>query len=389
MNEFDFSKIINRKGTYSTQWDYIADRFGRADLLPFTISDMDFETSPAIKEAVVARASHGVFGYSRWNHDEFKNAIISWYQNRFGVLIDGKMLAFSPTIIYGVAQLIERFSNEGDGVIVQAPGYDAFFNTVVGLKRKVLQNNLVYDEGRAEIDFEGFEKLAKQAKIVLLCNPHNPTGRAWTEAELKKIMQIVRENDLAIISDDAHQDIVYEPNKFISLAKVWGDYQKAVLLSSTAKGFNTASLGGAYAIFNSQKEKDFFLTELKVRGLSSAPVLFISALIAAYTKSQSWLEAFTVVAKNNLAYIDNFLKTKLPTAKMTIPQATYFAWINMSGFNLSSEQIQDKLINKGKVAIMSGKLYKQENPTYLRLNAACPLSKIEDGMDRIYKALND
>jgi cystathionine beta-lyase len=381
---FDFDKVIDRKGTYCTQWDYIADRFGAGDLLPFTISDMDFETAPSIKNALIKRVEHGVFGYSRWNNDDFKNAVKNWFSKRFDADINTDMIAYSPSIIYAVSKLIERYSKENDGVIVQKPGYDGFYTMLSGLKRKVLDNDLIYDENAiAQIDFNALESLAKQAKIILLCNPHNPTGRLWTQNELAQIFDIAKRNNLYIISDDAHQDIVFKPNKHCPISKVWGDYEKAAIITSTAKGFNTASLGGAYAIFNSAADKKWFIDDLKARGLSSAPILFIISLIAAYTSGQNWLDECVDAIENNLRFIDNFLKSELKEIEMSIPQASYFAWLNAGKLKLSSKQIQEKLINKGKIAIMSGDIYRQFDPPYLRLNAGCPLSKIKDAMTRI------
>jgi len=387
MQEFDFQKATNRKGTYSVQWDYIERIFGYPDLLPFSIADMDFETAPVVKEALLKRVRHGVFGYSVWDNDDFKSAIALWYKNQFATDINKEALVYSPSIVYSVSALIEKYSQKGGSVILQTPAYNCFFDTISGLGRKLINNPLIYDsDGQAHIDFGLLSKQAKEADIILLCSPHNPTGRVWNKDELSQIMEIAIKNDIAIISDDAHQDIVYAPNRFTPLAEIWGDYPKAAILTSITKGFNTASICGSYILFNAQKDKQDFLKELQVRGFST-PVLFTTALVAAYTQGQAWLKALVETLKNNMIYIDDFLKKNLPQIKMAIPQGTYLAWLNTQGLNLSSKEIQERLIKKGKLAISDGRIFHQDTP-YLRLNAGCPLSKIEDGMERLLKSFS-
>jgi cystathionine beta-lyase len=388
MEQFDFSKGADRRGTYSTQWDYIADRFGRDDLLPFTISDMDFEVAPSIKAALQQRVGHGVFGYSRWNHADFKGAVSGWFKKRFNAVVNEEAIAYSPSIIYSLSRLIEYYSEKGDGVIMQLPAYDAFFTTVNGLERRVMGNRLIYDaEGTAQIDFDELEELAKTAKVLLICNPHNPTGRVWSRDELARMMAVAVKYKLAVISDDAHMDIIYAPYRYTPITEVWGSYKKAALITSTAKGFNTASLGGSYIIFNDAVDREFFMADLKVRGLSSAPILGIIAVIAAYTTAGAWLDAFNKAMYANLEFTRDYLRAHLPSVSMAKPQGTYFAWLNAGALGLNAAEMQRRLIEKGRVAIMDGSVYRQDNPLYLRLNVACPHSKLEDGLRRLVLSL--
>lgn len=388
METFDFITPVERRGTYSTQWDFVADRFGQADLLPFTISDMDFKAAPALIEAARSRVDHGVFGYSRWNHADYKNAIAHWFASRFNTAIATEMLAYSPSIIYSLARLLELHTQEGAGVIVQTPGYDAFFGALNGLKRKLLANPLRYGaRGEAQIDFDHLERLAPQAQALILCSPHNPTGRVWSEAELQRLLEIAKRHNLLLLSDEAHMDIVFAPHRHTPLAKLWGSYAKAVLLASTAKGFNAASLGGSYLLFNDAALRQAFMDDLKARGLSSPPVLAIVALIAAYTQCAPWLEAALSAIEGNLRFIDGFIKENLPKMAFAMPQGCYFAWMNAGGFGLADTELQRKLVHIGRLAIMDGSVYRQTDPPYLRLNAACPLSKVEEAMRRMAKAL--
>lgn len=188
----NFDEIKDRRGTYCTQWDYVKDRFGKEGLLPFTISDMDLESPEEIAEALVKRINHKIFGYSRWNHDDFKNSIENWYKKRFSCEINKDWIVYSPSVIYAVSKFVEMKSEKGDGVLINTPGYDGFFKMILGNERRIISSPLKNINGKYEIDFEDFEKKCREVKIFLLCSPHNPVGKVWTEKELAKIIEICK-----------------------------------------------------------------------------------------------------------------------------------------------------------------------------------------------------
>lgn len=388
MNSVDFNQNINRMGTFCTQWDYIADRFGKSDILPFSISDMDFEVAPAIKKAVAKRVEHGVFGYSRWNHDEFKNAIVKWFDKRFNTTINPNFVAYSPSIIYSLAQLIEDYTSEGDGIIIHLPTYTDFCTITESQKRVVLKSQLTYDdEGRVAINFDELEELAKKAKMLIWCSPHNPTGRVWSLAETTKMMDIAKKYNLFVISDDAHMDIMNNSYKHTPIAKIWSDYANAAIITSTAKGFNTPSLGGSYAIFNNQTYRDNFINKQKLRGLGSPAILGVIATISAYNDCDDWINNLNNYITNNYLYVRDYFKDNFSQLSLAKQEGTYFAWINVSKLGLSGTEIQKKLVEIGKVGIMGGHTYFEKDGSYLRLNLAAPKSKIEDGLKRLTKSL--
>lgn len=383
-----FDEVKDRRGTYCTQWDYVKDRFGKDDLLPFTISDMDLESPEEIVDALIKRINHRIFGYSRWNHDDFKNSIEGWYNKRFDFQINKEWIIYSPSVIYAVSKFIEMKSNKGDGVLINTPGYDGFFKVIGDNERKLLTSPLKKVENGYEIDFDDFESKCRESKIFLLCSPHNPTGKVWTENELKKMIEICKKHNVFIISDEIHMDIIYrgKHNPILSQA---GDYiDNIVLCTSASKTFNIPALCGSYLFITNQNDRDEFLRILKNRdALSSPSILAVIATITAYDKCGYWVDELVKYTENNIKYVKEYLERNIPVLKCEIPQGSYFAWIDFSGLGISNEEFQRYLIDIGGVAIMPGLTYGEEGRYFLRLNVGCSIKKVEDGLQRIEKTV--
>ncbi|MCU4716184.1 pyridoxal phosphate-dependent aminotransferase [Bacillus cereus] len=386
-----FDTVINRLGTHCTQWDYIQDRFGEKDLLPFSISDTDFQCPPEILEALRNRLEHGIFGYTRWNHQDFKGAIQHWYQRRFSTKINEDWIIYSPAVIYSISKLIENLTVEGDHVVVQTPAYDAFFKLVEDNKRIFSENRLLCDNNKYSIDFRDLEcKLSHpHAKVFLLCSPHNPTGRVWTKKELKEMIALCKKHQVYIISDEIHMDIVRKPNVHIPIINVAENLDDVCICTSASKTFNIPGLGGSYVIIPNQKIKRKFLVTLKNKdGLSSTSILGATGLIAAYLKGEQWVDALNIYIEKNMELVKEFLDKHLTSVHLEIPESTYLAWIDISGLPYTNEQIQDALIHNGKVAIMPGEIYGENGKGFLRMNVGCPSSKVIDGLQRFKKAID-
>lgn len=384
----DFDKIIDRRGTYCTQWDYVKDRFGKDNLLPFTISDMDFECPKEITDALIKRVNHKIFGYSRWNNDDFKNSIENWYKKRFNFQIDKESIIYSPSVIYSVSKLIEMKSQKGDYILVNTPAYDGFFKVITGNQRVVLTSPLKKSSEKYEIDFEDFEEKCKESKIFIFCSPHNPVGRVWNKEEIHNIISICKKYNVFIISDEIHMDIVYE-KKHIPILSVYKDYNKNIALcTSASKTFNISSLGVTYILITNKKDKDEFLNILKNKdALSSPPILGIIATMEGYNKCEYFVDELVKYVKNNINYIIDYIKENKLKLKCYIPEASYFAWIDFFKLGLSDEEFQKYLINIGEVAIMPGTIYGIDGTSYLRINAACSFKKIKECMIRIEKTV--
>ncbi|MBF0034449.1 pyridoxal phosphate-dependent aminotransferase [Citrobacter freundii] len=385
---FDFSKVVDRHGTWCTQWDYVADRFGSADLLPFTISDMDFATAPCILEALTQRLSHGVLGYSRWKNDEFLAAISHWFLTRHNTQIDPQSLVYGPSVIYMVSELIRQWSSAGDAVVIHTPAYDAFYKAIEGNQRQVCAVGL---EKRADgwvCDMVALEKALSrpESKILLLCSPQNPTGKVWTRDELETMAELCQRHGVKVISDEIHMDMVWGDQPHIPWSNVARD--SWALLTSGSKSFNIPALTGAYGIIEDAQSRNDYLSALKGRdGLSSPAVLALSAHIAAYQQGASWLDALREYLASNLHYVARELNAAFPELNWQVPQSTYLAWIDLRPLKIDDHALQDALIHQQKVAIMPGYTYGEEGRGFVRLNAGCPRSKLEKGVQGLINGI--
>lgn len=383
-----FDEPINRKGTQCTQWDYVEDRFGEKNLLPFTISDTDFKVPAAVEAALIKRMQHPVFGYTRWNHNEFKQAVCKWYSERFNSMIKSDWLVYSPSVMYSVKQLVTLLSEPGDGIIIQTPAYDAFYKMIKENKRKIVPNALIYDGKSYRIDFEELTRLMAQPenKVLLLCSPHNPTGRVWQKDELQRIIELAKTHDVFIISDEIHMDIVRKGQRHQPIIDLL--QENVALVTSGSKTFNFPGLIYSYGIIPDPKLRERFLTQLKeADGLSSTSIFGMTATIAAYDNESKWVDQLNDYLDGNIAYVIAYLQEHHPELVVTKSEATYLMWIDCTALGLTMVELQQRMIRKGKVAIMSGEIYGKEGRNFLRLNIGCSREKLIDGLKRFTLSL--
>ena len=386
---FDFSTVVDRHGTWCTQWDYVADRFGAPDLLPFTISDMDFATAPCITDALHQRINHGVFGYSRWKNDEFLAAVAHWFHQRFNSHIDIETIVYGPSVIYMVSELIRLWSAPGDGVVVHTPAYDAFYKAIEGNGRHVVPVEMEKHASGWLGNMAALEAaLAKpENRILLLCSPQNPTGKVWTREELTHMAELCARHNVAVISDEIHMDMVWGGHRHTP----WNEVARGkwALLTSGSKSFNIPALTGAYGLIGEEESRNGYLSALKGRdGLSSPSVLALTAHIAAYQQGAPWLDALRHYLEENLLYIAQELNSAFPKLNWQPPEATYLAWVDLRPLNIDDRALQKVLIEHQKVAIMPGYTYGNEGNGFVRLNAGCPRSKLELGVKRLIAGIN-
>lgn len=382
-----FDTAINRKGTYCTQWDYVEDRFGEADLLPFTISDTDFMVPEEVLETLKERMNHPVFGYTRWNHHELKEAIKQWYQSRFDTLLEEEWIMYTPTVIYAVSTLIQMLTKKGEGVVLQTPAYDAFFKVIQDNDRLLVENPLIYEENQYRIDFTDLEdKLARpENKVLLLCSPHNPTGRVWKQWELEKIVALCRQYSIFLLSDEIHMDILGRGQRHIPITRF--NYEQVAIVTSGTKTFNFPGLTFAYALIPNLGLREHFQRKLKnADGLSSTNVFGMLATMSAYRYCSHWVDELNHYLESNQRYVKAFIQEKLPDVKVVDLEATYLMWLDISKAVSDIPLLREKLISVGKVAIMDGSIYGGNGHQFLRLNIGCPKSKLVDGLDRMLKS---
>ncbi|WP_406732907.1 MalY/PatB family protein [Vibrio scophthalmi] len=392
---FDFSAPTNRLNTYSTQWDYVGDRFGFSDLLPFTISDMDFASAPCITEALQQRLDHGIFGYSRWNHADFKQSICHWFTSQYQTELNEESLVYGPSVMYIISRLIQLWSKPGDGILYFDPAYDAFKPIIESAERIAIPSPLqaiprsAQDAQRSDyqINWSLLEQQAADPNctILLLCNPHNPTGKVWTQEELSKIAEITQRHKLCVISDDIHMDICFEP--YTPWTKVAQDNRWA-LVSSASKSFNVPALSGAYAAIGCEQTKQAYLEILKLTdGLSSPSIFGVIATMSAYREGAPWLGELKEYLGKNLEWVAERLNQAFPQLNFCPPQGTYLAWIDLTPLGIDMDTLQHALIHDHKIAIMRGDAYGPLGRNHLRFNVGCQRSKVEQGLEGLIKAI--
>lgn len=384
MGKINFNEIINRKGTYSTQWDYIKDRFGRDDILPFSISDTDFRAPKEIIEAVRELVDFGIYGYTRWNHDDFVNSIKNHYKNYYGDDISDTYVAYSPSVLFSIAILFEVLSKTNDSVVTFNPMYDAFFKVVENNNRNLTKVDLNFDNGEFSFDEEELEHKIMNSQILLLCSPHNPTGKVWTPDEISYMINLCEKHDVWIIADEIHADMVHDTN-FTSLFGTTSSYEKLVVVSSASKTFNTPSLGGSYAIFKSMQTQQDFIELLRNKYfVNSASLPGIKSLMVGYDECDYYIEELKAYIYDNYLYAKERLESINSKIKVTNLHSTYLMWIKIDEL-CDTNTLSENLINYGKVGIMSGSVYGDSR--FLRLNIGCPRAKLEEGLNRVEKTL--
>ncbi|MEU2653928.1 MalY/PatB family protein [Streptomyces sp. NPDC007325] len=381
---YDFDEARDRTGTWSVQWDGIADRFGVSGLLPFTISDMDFASPPEVLDALRDRVGHGVFGYTDWRlggTDGFREAIRHWYATRYGTAVDTEALVYAPSVLNQVSQLLRMWTRPGDGIVTHTPTYDGFRKVVTGLGRE-LRGVPVGDPAALE------RELARpDSTMLLLCSPHNPTGRVWTEAELTEFGRLARRHGVPVVSDEIHADLTTEGNRhipWVRIAEAGGDRRWALVTSGT-KAFNFPALSGSYGFLGDPEERAAFVRRMETgEGLASPAVLSLTAHIAAYRHGAPWLDALRGYVAGTMAMIGERLAGGLPGVDWRPPQAGYLAWIDLRPLGIDDDRLQEELVATEKVAIMPGATY--GTPGFVRLNVGCPRAKAEQGVDALVRA---
>lgn len=385
MKHYDFDTVVNRYGTYSTQWDYVKDRFGKSGLLPFTISDMDFKVPDGVSKVIIDAAKKGLFGYTRWNNPDLKSAITNWFGKRYNSKIDPNWIVYSPSVIFTLAKLLWQFSSKGDNVLTFSPCYDAFIKTVESNQR-----NLIEFDINKGIDWNKLEEVIQiqHPKIFLLCNPENPLGIVWSKEQIEKIVELCNAYHMNIISDEIHMDIARKGVVTTTLADYFSKLTvHSAVITSFTKAFNTPSLIFSYALLPDQLDKLEFLKVLKSENaLSSCSYLGMLAIIDCYNNEENWLNQLNDYIDGNFVYTQKVLKKELKL-DYKIPDATYLTWIDISPLNISMNELQKNLVNEQSVAIMDGRVYGNGGANHLRFNEGAPRKKIEDGLARLIKGI--
>lgn len=376
---------VNRQGTYTTKYDDAKKKFGHDDLLPLWVADMDLASPKCVQETIQKRAAHPLYGYTVYP-PRYYEAIQAWMKKRFDWNIEQEWIVPCYGVVPSLNFAISAYSDEGDGIIVQTPIYPPFVSSVKHKKRKVLDNTLVYKEGRYQIDFEDFKSKAKEAKLFLLCSPHNPTSRAWDKEELEKLIEICLAYDVLIIADEIHADVVYE-----KIHHSIGSFEKmmhhCVVLNAPSKTFNIAGLNTSYAIIPDDSLRQQYSAEQDKSGITNGNPFGIEALMSAYEEGEVWLDALKVHLHQNIAYVKQFLETHDLPIYAVPTEATFLMWLDCRQMALSQEDLLDFFYHKAKLGLNDGESFGDKGKGFMRLNIGTDLQTLQRAMAQLFTAI--
>lgn len=402
MDGTGFDELHERRGTQSIKWS-LGEKDGawveypigpdegpeNVELLPMWLADMDFPTAPAVIEAMQRRLDHGIFGYTALD-DEFYEAVISWEQRRHGWTIDRDWIVTNSGVMPAINLMIQTFTDSGDGVIVQPPVFHPIPQAVVLNGRRLVTNPLRFANGRYEMDLADLETKAASGstRMMLLCSPHNPVGRVWTPEELRTVADICAQNDLLLVSDEIHGDLTHSWSHFRSVGSLGAQHLGGLAVcTSPSKAFNLPGLKTSLTIIPDDNLREAYLTTLRNQNeLFGANLFGITAVKAAYTAGEQWLESLLDYLADNVGFVESYLADRLPHLRLVRPDALYLLWIDCRALNLSGADLDARLRDAG-VWVEQGATYGIEGDGFIRMTIACPRSVLEKAMKRVEQAL--
>ena len=385
----DFDFLVNRKNTDCAKWDGLKDIYGRDDILPLWVADMDFKSSPKIIEAIIERAKHGVFGYP-FSSTKIFQSFMDWNIKRNHLDISEKWILTCPGVVTAFCFGILAFTKEGDGVMIQTPVYPPFHSSVKDNNRVMIQNELVEKDGYYTIDFEDFEKkiIDNNVKLFILCNPHNPVGRVWSKEELGKMAEICLKHDVKIFSDEIHSDLIFRGNKFTSILSLDEKYRKIIAVAmSPSKTFNIAGLYSSIVLIPDEGMRDKYNKISQSLHIGKLNIFGFTAMEAAYKYGEEWLEEVMDYIEENSEYMEDFIRENMPDIKYRKPEGTYLGWLDFRKVLPKAEDLNNLLVNKAKVALNNGISFGENGEGFARINLGCPRSILTDALNRIKDSL--
>lgn len=388
--EYDFSRPTDRRGTDSYKWDSAPE----ADIIPLWVADMDFETFPAITEALQRRVAHGIFGYTRVP-EAYYEAVCRWFGKRHGWHINREDIIYTSGVVPAVSAVIKALTLPGDQVIVQGPVYNCFFSSIRNNGCETVSNSLIYnkEELRYEIDFDDLERKLKheRARLMLLCNPHNPGGRVWTRDELTRVAELCRKYGVRVVSDEIHCELTLYDNEYVPFGSLPDELSRdSITCCSPSKAFNTAGLQIANIVCRDAEVRNRIDRAININEVCDVNPFGVIALQAAYSdEGYEWLTQLRKYISANYDLLLERFARELPKCKVMRMEGTYLAWIDCSELHIPSDEIEEMLMHENKVWVNAGSMYGAEGAAFIRINMACTSELLNEGITRIVNGLGD
>lgn len=387
--KYDFDEQIDRRNTNSAKFDEMDALFG-SDVMHLGVADMDYRSPKPIIEAMQNIVEKGVFGYTIWP-ENYEELVSQWMKRRYGQETKNEWIVFSPRINMALNMAVETFTNEGDGIVLHTPAYTALQNAVEKYHRVMIESPLVLENGRYKMDFQQLrrnldEKKAQGvcAKIMLLCNPHNPTGRVWEIEELRQVVDICKEYDLLLISDEIHEDFVKKGHKFVSCLHFQEDLQgRMIVCNSITKTFNVPGVILSNLLIPDQGIRERMKETMDRWGLHNPNIFAAGIMEAAYTQCDEWIEQVNAYLDENYEFLKKYLEKNMPELEVIPSEGTYMAWVQTEKLQISPEELEKFFIEDAKVSVYMGSRYGKHTDSFIRINIATSRSYLQEALERI------
>ena len=389
LEKINFNIVVNRKNTNCLKYDFAVRRGRPENVLPLWVADMDFKVAPEITQAIEKRVAHGIFGYSEVKEEYFE-AVAAWMEQKHGWHVKEDWLVKTPGVVFALAMAVQAFTEPGDAVIIQQPVYYPFSEVIADNGRRIVDNTLeLKEDGKYHINFEDFEQKVKEnhVKLFLLCSPHNPVGRVWTKEELKKIAAICSKYDVIVVSDEIHEDFVFNGKHQVFADLSEDAKNRTITCTAPSKTFNLAGLQVSNIWIANPKLREKFKKQIAAAGYSQLNTLGLTACEAAYRYGGEWHAELLGYLKSNLNFLREFLQTRLPEVKLIEPEGTYLVWLDFGSLGLTEEQREELLTKKAGIWLDSGAIFGAAGEGFERINIACPRSILKDALERIERAV--
>lgn len=383
--KYDFNEIIPRRHTNSYKWDSATDE----DVLPLWVADMDFRTAPPVVEALQKRVEHGIFGYTKVP-SAYYEAITNWFARRHGWQIDKDWIIYTSGVVPALSAIIKALTKPSDRVLVQTPVYNCFFSSIRNNNCEVVDNPLIYTNRTYHIDFTNLERLTADpnVKLMLLCNPHNPAGRVWTREELTRLGEICLRNNVIVVADEIHCELVYPGHTYTPFASISKTFlMNSVTCTSPSKAFNLAGLQIANIISADEEVLMRIDKAININEVCDVNPFGVEALMAAYNNGEEWLEELKHYLAENYSYLKEYFNEHLPQFPVTTLEGTYLVWVNCSVLQQRSKDIVETLLKEEKLWVNEGSMYGEAGNSFIRINIACSREVLTDGLNRLMNGL--
>ena len=385
---YNFDKIIERRHTNSVKYD--GDKANHPRMIPMWVADMDFETLPEVKEALMKRTQHGIFGYAGVS-DEYLDATIGWLKRRHHFEVEKDWIVTTPGVVTALKLAVRAYTNPKDKILIFKPVYYPFDASIKLNDREIVENPLIYKDHHYDVDFELFEKTIQEQdiKMVILCNPHNPIGKVWTKEELYQMGMICKKYHVYVISDEIHMDFIYPGYTHIPFYNVDESFKDfSIICTAPSKTFNLAALQTSNIIIANKEMRDAFIKEKDKSGVNNPNIFGLDACQAAYTYGDKWVDELVEYLKGNIEYVDRFLKERLPELHLVKPEGLYLIWIDMRSLNMDKDELEQFMLEKANLWLDEGYIFGTGGEGFERFNIACPRSVVKCALEQLEEAIH-